>query len=324
MSVLPNGFKWSGTVLLTGSQVGVAGRVAQFAGAWAVMVLLSGCASNLMDGLWGDSSSSSSASSSASQALSAGLAPDMTAATENAEVAKLYNEGLADLNAGQNRSAVNTFTEVERKYPYSSFATKAILMQAYANYRAAKWDDAIIAANRFVTLHPGHRDTGYAYYLIAVSNYNKINDTKRDQSETKVALASLEEVAQRYPGTAYAADAAQKAMVARDHLAGKDMEVGRYYYRQNSYLPGINRFKRVVTEYRDTSQTPEALYRLAEGYMALGILSEAQTAAAVLGYNYPDSDWYKDAYQLVSSDGQAPVENKESWISKTFASLNPL
>jgi outer membrane protein assembly factor BamD len=285
-------------------------------------VLLSGCSSGLMDGLLGDSSDSS-ASTTSSQALSAGLTPDMTAATENAEVAKLYNEGLQQLNNGQSKTAIKKFSEVERQYPYSSFATKAILMQAYASYRAAKWDDAVIAANRFITLHPGHRDAGYAYYLIAVSNYNKIADTKRDQSATRQALAALEEVAQRYPGTAYAADAAQKAVVARDHLAGHEMEVGRYYFRERSYLAGINRFKRVVTDYRNTSQTPEALYRLAEGYMALGIVSEAQTAAAVLGYNYPDSEWYKDAYQLVSSDGQAPVQNDESWISKAFASVNP-
>lgn len=285
-------------------------------------VLLSGCASSLMDGLWGDSKDTAAASASA-EALTAGVAPDMSLASENAEVAKLYNEGLSALSSGQNKSAVKDFAEVERKYPYSSFATKAILMQAYANYRAAKFDDAIIAANRFITLHPGHRDTGYAYYLIAVSNYNKISDTKRDQTATIKALAALEEVAQRFPGTPYAADAAQKAKVARDHLAGKEMEIGRYYYKNNSYLAGINRFKRVVTDYRNTSQTPEALYRLSEGYMALGIVSEAQTAAAVLGYNYPNSEWYKDAYRLVSSDGQAPVEDKGSWISKTFASVNP-
>lgn len=273
-----------------------------------------------MDGIWGDDNKSTTSTA----ALSADVAPDMSAATESADVAKLYNEGLDDLNGGQTKSAVKKFAEVERKYPYSSFATKAILMQAYASYRAAKWDDAIVAANRFVTLHPGHRDAGYAYYLIAVSNFNKIEDTKRDQTATKQALASLEEVAQRYPGTPYAADAAQKVVVARDHLAGKEMEIGRYYFRQKSYLAGINRFKRVITEFRNTSQTPEALYRLTEGYMALGIVSEAQTAAAVLGYNYPNSDWYKDAYRLVSSDGEAPVENKESWISKAFDSINPL
>jgi len=303
-----------------GVHVRVAGKFAQGVGAVLMAVLLAGCSSGLMDGILGDDTS---ATTTTSQAMSAGLTPDMTAATENAEVAKLYNEGLEQLNKGQSKSAIGKFSEVGRKYPYSSFATKAILMQAYASYRAARWDDAIIAANRFVTLHPGHRDAGYAYYLIAVSNYNKIADTRRDQTATRQALAALEEVAQRYPGTAYAADAAQKAVVARDHLAGHEMEVGRYYFRERSYLGGINRFKRVVTEYRNTSQTPEALYRLAEGYMALGILSEAQTAAAVLGYNYPDSEWYRDAYQLVSSDGQAPVQNDESWISKAFASVNP-
>ncbi len=173
-------------------------------------------------------------------------------------------------------------------------------------------------SSRFIR---GNRDAGYAYYLIAVSNYNKISDTKRDQSATIKAVAALEEVAQRYPGTAYAADAQKKVLVARDHLAGKEMEVGRYYYRQGSYLAGINRFKRVVTDYTNTTQTPEALYRLSEGYMALGVVSEAQTAAAVLGQNYPNSEWYQDAYQLVSSDGQAPVADRESWISKTFANL---
>ena len=309
------------SVCWRGFSVQVAGKSVRGLAAVILAVALSGCASNIMDGIWGDDKSSTTST----QALTAdGVAPDMTAATEDAEVAKLYNEGLADLNNGQSKSAVKKFAEVERKYPYSSFATKAILMQAYASYRAAKWDDTIVAANRFITLHPGHRDAGYAYYLIAVANYNKISDTKRDQTATKQAMASLEEVAQRYPGTPYAADAAQKVIIARDHLAGAEMQIGRYYYKQGSYLAGINRFKRVITEYRNTSQTPEALYRLAEGYMALGIASEAQTAAAVLGYNYPNSEWYKDAYRLVSSDGQAPVEDKQSWISKTFASLNPL
>ena len=280
-----------------------------------VAISLSGCGSTLMDGLWNDSSSGTTA---------AGVTPDLATAKDGAAVAKLYNEGLGNLKDGEHKTAVKNFSEVERQYPYSSYATKAILMQAYAFYVQGKWDDTMVAANRFVTLHPGHKDAGYAYYLIAVSNYNRIADTKRDQTATKQALASLEEVAQRYPGTAYAEDAAQKVVVARDHLAGKEMEVGRYYYRQGAYLAGINRFKRVVTDYQNTSQTPEALYRLSEGYMALGVVSEAQTAAAVLGHNYPNSDWYKDAYSLVSSDGQAPVANDESWITKAFASLNPL
>ena len=274
-----------------------------------------------MDGIWGDSSSSSST---AAAGVGSGLAPDMATAEEGQAVAELYNKGLASLKDGSYKTAIKHFSEVERQYPYSSWATKAILMQAYASYEQGKFDDAIVAANRFITLHPGHKDAGYAYYLVAISNYNRINDTKRDQTETQQALEALEEVARRFPGTPYADDAAKKVAVARDHLAGKEMEIGRYYYKQGSYLAGINRFKRVVTDYQNTSQTPEALYRLSEGYMALGVVSEAQTAAAVLGHNYPNSEWYKDAYQLVSSDGQAPVANDESWISKAFKSLNPL
>jgi outer membrane protein assembly factor BamD len=283
---------------------------------------LSGCASSMLDGLWGDDNSTEAAA--APQGVGTGLAPDLATAKDGEAVAKLYNEGLANLKDGSNKSAIKDFSEVERQYPYSSWATKAIIMQAYAHYQAGNFDDTVVAANRFITLHPGHKDAGYAYYLIAISNYNKIRDTRRDQTATRQALEALEEVARRFPGTAYAADASNKVAVARDHLAGKEMQVGRYYYRQGSYLAGINRFKKVVTDYQNTSQTPEALYRLTEGYMALGIVSEAQTAAAVLGHNYPSSDWYKDAYQLVSTDGQAPVANEESWISKAFASLNPL
>ncbi len=292
-------------------------RVARSGMAVVMAVMLAGCATGLMDGIWGDDKEASSA-------MTAGVAPDMSVSAESADVAKAYNEALTLLSNGSTNSAIKQFAEVERKYPYSNYATQSILMQAYANYRQGKWDDAINAANRFITLHPGHRDVGYAYYLIAICNYNQIANTKRDQAQTLRALTALEEVAQRFPGTAYAADAEQKVVVARDHLAGKEMEVGRYYYREGAYLAGINRFKRVVTDFQKTSQTPEALYRLTEGYMALGILSEAQTAAAVLGANYPQSEWYRSAYQLVASDGQEPVVNDQSWISKAFDTINPL
>ncbi len=299
----------------------VKGKLGQVVAAVLVALALSGCASSMLDGLWGDDSTEAA---SAQRGVGDGLAPDLATAKDGEAVAKLYNEGLANLKDGSNKSAIKDFSEVERQYPYSSWATKAIIMQAYAHYQSGNFDDTVVAANRFITLHPGHKDAGYAYYLIAISNYNKIRDTRRDQTATRQALEALEEVARRFPGTAYADDAANKVAVARDHLAGKEMQVGRYYYRQGSYLAGINRFKKVVTDFQNTSQTPEALYRLTEGYMALGIVSEAQTAAAVLGHNYPSSDWYKDAYRLVSSDGQAPVANEESWISKAFASLNPL
>ncbi|MFO1123317.1 MAG: outer membrane protein assembly factor BamD [Hyphomicrobiales bacterium] len=281
-------------------------------------VPLSGCASSIMDGIWGDDSSSSSAG------VGTGLAPDSATAADGEAVAKLYNDGLDSLKSGSYKTSVKKFSEVERQYPYSNYATKAILMQAYAAYKAKEYDDATVAANRFITLHPGHKDAAYAHYLIALSDFERISDTKRDQTSTREALAALEEIERRFPGTPYAEDASKKVLIARDHLAGKEMQIGRYYYKQGSYLAGINRFKRVVTEYQNSSQTPEALYRLTEGYMALGVVSEAQTAAAVLGHNYPNSEWYKDAYQLVSSGGEGPVENKQSWISKTFQSLNPL
>lgn len=281
-------------------------------------VPLSGCASSIMDGIWGDDSSSASAG------VGTGLAPDSATAADGEAVAKLYNDGLDSLKSGSYKTSVKKFSEVERQYPYSNYATKAILMQAYAAYKAKEYDDATVAANRFITLHPGHKDAAYAHYLIALSDFERISDTKRDQTSTREALAALEEIERRFPGTPYAEDASKKVLIARDHLAGKEMQIGRYYYKQGSYLAGINRFKRVVTEYQNSSQTPEALYRLTEGYMALGVVSEAQTAAAVLGHNYPNSEWYKDAYQLVSSGGEGPVENKQSWISKTFQSLNPL
>lgn len=298
----------------------VSRRFSQAIAATLVGVTLSGCASSLMDGIWGDDSGSSSAAASSSSAV----APNSAAAQGDVEVAKLYNAALTDLNGNSLKSALKQFGEVERQFPYSTYATQAILMQAYIGYRLGKWDDAINAANRYITLHPGGKDVGYAYYLVAICTYDQIANTRRDQSSTVKAVAALEEVSQRFPGTAYAQDAAQKVLVARDHLAGKEMEIGRYYYRQGAYLAGINRFKKVITDYRNTSQTPEALYRLTEGYMALGVVSEAQTAAAVLGTNYPESPWYKDAYQLVSNDGLSPEANQESWISKAFDAVNPL
>ena len=292
----------------------------------AVAFGLPGCGSTLMNGIWGESSSTSGDSGAASAQASMGnsIAPDLGSAGDGDAVAQLYNSGLDRLKSGEYTSAVKKFSDVERQYPYSSWATKAIIMQAYANYQAGSFDDTINAANRFITLHPGHRDAPYAYYLIALSDYNRINDTKRDQTQTQKALDDLQEVARRFPGTPYADDVERKILAAKDHLAGKEMDVGRYYYNRGAYLAGINRFKRVVTDYQNTAQAPEALYRLTEGYMALGVDSEARTAAAVLGHNYPNSQWYKDAYSLVSTGGQQPVENQQSWISKAFKAINPL
>jgi outer membrane protein assembly factor BamD len=255
--------------------------------------------------------------SDSSSTSNAALAPDLSK-SDDQQVATLYNDGLAKMNKGSYAAASKKFAEVERLHPYSKWATKALLMQGFSNYQANKYGDAINACQRFISLHPGHVDTPYAYYLVAISQYEQIADVQRDQSQTQAALDALDEVSRRFPDSKYAGDAKQKALLARDHLAGKEMEVGRYYIKRGSYLAGINRFKKVVTDYQTSSQTPEALYRLTEGYMALGIVSEAQTAAAVLGHNFPRSQWYKDAYTLVSSDGKAPVASQSSWLSKVF------
>ena len=252
-----------------------------------------------------------------------GVSPDLSAADKTEPVADLYNKGLAKLKDGQYKTAAKQFEEVERQHPYSGLASKAILMAAYAEYQRNSYDTAVSAAQRFITLHPGHKDTPYAYYLVALCYYEQIMDVKRDQSVTENALQSLEEVTRRFPDTIYARDAGAKAVLARDHLAGKEMEVGRYYLRKKAYVASINRFKTVVQKYQTTSQTPEALYRLTEAYYALGVQSEAQTAAAVLGHNYPNSQWYKDAYSLLQTGGIAPEENKESWISKAVSAVNP-
>jgi outer membrane protein assembly factor BamD len=280
----------------------------------AVGLSLSACSSSgLLDGVLGGSDKSTVAAGGKGGALSPDLSP-----TSDGAVAALYNQGLSELQAGSYKKAQSNFAEVERQHPYSKWATKAILMQAFAAYQRNGYTDAIAAGNRFITLHPGHKDTPYAYYLVAISEYEQIADVRRDQSRTQKALESLEDVSRRFPDSPYAADAAKKALVAKDQLAAKEMEVGRYYLGKKSYHSSINRFKKVVTDYQTSTHTPEALYRLAEGYMALGVVSEAQTAAAVLGHNYPSSEWYKDAYSLVASDGQAPVANNKSWISRAF------
>ena len=294
-------------------------QASRLLGIAAVALGLAGCstASVIKDVFGNDSTPAASTS----VGLTGGaMSPTDEAPGRSDPVAELYNGGLEKLKSGSYKSAAKSFAEVERQHPYSKWATKALLMQAFAYYQHNKYDDAINAANRFITLHPGHKDSAYAYYLTAISQYEQISDVRRDQSRTQKALEALEEVGKRYPQSPYAADAMKKADMARDHLAAKEMEVGRYYLKKGSYLAGINRFKKVVTDYQTTSQVPEALYRLSEGYMALGVVSEAQTAAAVLGQNFPNSEWYKDAYTLVSSDGQQPVENKKSWISRLFSS----
>ncbi|MFO1089179.1 MAG: outer membrane protein assembly factor BamD [Hyphomicrobiales bacterium] len=267
--------------------------------------------------------STATASTASGMPPSNAIAPDLAQSDDAKPIAELYNKALENLNEGAYKTAAKNFAEVERQHPYSSWATRAILMQAYAQYMRNEYDDAISAAQRFITLHPGHKDTAYAYYLVAMCYYEQIRDIQRDQSTTQKALDALDEVARRFPGTPYAQDAEQKALLARDHLAGKELEVGRYYMRKKAYLAAINRFKTVIVQYQTTSQTPEALYRLTEAYLALGIRSEAQTAAAVLGQNFPNSDWYKDAFNLLQSQGLEPSASSESWITQAWNQIKP-
>ncbi|MGA8499044.1 MAG: outer membrane protein assembly factor BamD [Xanthobacteraceae bacterium] len=232
---------------------------------------------------------------------------------------KLYNEGLFLLNNRQEyKDAAKKFDEVDRQNPYSDWARKALLMSAYSYYQAKEYTDCISSAQRYVTLHPGSPDAAYAQYLIGSSYYDQILDVSRDQARADKAISALEEVSRKYPDSEYAAAAKKKIDMARDQLAGKEMETGRYYLDKRDFIGAINRFKVVVTQYQTTRHVEEALERLTEAYLSLGIIDEAQTAAAVLGHNFPDSTWYKDAYQLVKKAGGEPNENKESWMSKAF------
>jgi outer membrane protein assembly factor BamD len=232
---------------------------------------------------------------------------------------KIYNEGLYQLNVKKDaKEASKKFEEVDREHPYSDWARKSLLMSAYAYYDSGDYDNCIGAATRYVTLHPGSPDAAYAEYLIAASNYDQIPDISRDQGRTEKAIAALEEVVRKYPTSEYAISAKAKLEGARDQLAGKEMSIGRYYMQKRDYTAAINRFKTVVTQYQTTRHVEEALERLTEAYMAIGIVSEAQTAAAVLGHNFPDSRWYKDAYNIVKSGGVEPAENQGSWITRAF------
>ena len=232
---------------------------------------------------------------------------------------KLYNEGVFLLNEERNfKGAAKKFEEVDRQHPYSEWARKALIMTAYAYYEGHAYDDSISAARRYISLHPGSAEAPYAQYLIGSSYFDQIPDVSRDQGRTERAITALEEVTRKYPNTEYALSAKRKIEMGRDQLAAKEMEVGRVNQGKKNFIGAINRFKIVVTQYQTTRHVEEALLRLTECYMALGIVQEAQTAAAVLGHNFPDSPWYQDAYNLVKNGGLEPKEKDDSWITKAF------
>jgi outer membrane protein assembly factor BamD len=233
----------------------------------------------------------------------------------------LYNSAMNAQQAGDLTEAARLFDEVERQHPYSIWAAKAQLMAAHANYQANRYDEAINALERFIQLHPGNRDIAYAYYLRAISYYEQISDIGRDQRATQQALSALEEVVRRFPESRYSRDAALKIDLARDHLAGKHMEIGRYYLGQGEYLAAINRFRLVIRDYQTTTHVPEALHRLVESYLSLGVTDEAQSTAAVLGHNYPGSVWYADSYVLLTGIDLRPEEFQDSWISRVWKSI---
>jgi len=216
------------------------------------------------------------------------------------DVDALYQAAKDRLDRGETKQAAALFDEVERQHPYSPWARRAQLMSAFSYYVARDYGKSIQTAQRFLSIHPGNRDAPYAYYLIAISYYEQISDVTRDQKTTQQALAALTELVRRYPDSRYAADARLKIDLVNDHLAGKEMTIGRSYQRSGKWLAATIRFRNVIDQYQTTSHTPEALFRLAECYLSLGIPAEAQKAASVLGANYPASDWYKRAFQLMN------------------------
>lgn len=240
------------------------------------------------------------------------ILPDVPAET-------MYNQGLARLQRNDAESAGKRFAAIERQQPNGGDLVKrALIMQTYSEYEAGKYDDAIATANRYVNRYPNDSDAAYAMYLAAMSYYQQVPDITRDQERSEKALALFEIVVQKYPKSEYVSDSKYKIQVMRDQLAGKEMSVGRFYLARRNYTAAINRFRNVIAKYQTTRHAEEALARLTEAYMGLGVTNEAQTAAAVLGHNYPDGQWYKDSFALLQTRGLEPREDEGSWISKTM------
>jgi outer membrane protein assembly factor BamD len=230
----------------------------------------------------------------------------------------LYNRGLERMDTNRWDDAILFFDEVERQHPFSRWARRSMLMSSFAHYQSGDYDETIAGAQRFINLHPGSESTPYAYYLIAISHYEQIFDVGRDQGTTVLAESALQQVVRRYPDSDYARDARLKLELTHDHLAGKEMDVGRYYLNAGQQLAAIGRFRNVVKKYETTSQTEEALHRLVEAYVSLGLINEAKQVGSVLGYNYPRSEWYFDSYNLLSKYGvdldvELKVERKRGY-----------
>lgn len=235
---------------------------------------------------------------------------------ERAEV--LFNDALARLEAKDYPGAVKKFGELDKQYPYSHWSRRALLLSTYAAFEGNDFPEAINHGRRYVQLYPATSDSPYAQYLVGMSYYNQIIDINRDQERAEKTVATMEDLVRKWPTSEYAKDARERIRMARDQLAGKEMEVGRYYLKKRNFTGAINRFREVLVKFQNTRHVEESLARIAEAYMGLGIVDEAQTAAAVLGHNFPDSQWYKDTYSLLESKGARPRENTDSWISRSM------
>lgn len=269
--------------------------ITRLLGALSVLLALavSGCASNKLD--------------------TSALNPDPPA--------KMFADADALMNKGSFEDAAQKFEAVDREHPYSPEARRSIVMAAYAYYRAGKSPEAIASAERYVAMHPGTKEAPLAHHIIASAYFDDMKTANRDQTPARKALEQLKILKARYPESEYAQDADNKIRICLDNLAANEMEVGRYYLDHHNYVGAINRFKTVVSDYQTTAHVEEALARLVECYMALGITKEAQNAAAVLGHNYPDSKWYKDSYALLESGGLAPQADGGSWLSKAWGAV---
>ena len=233
----------------------------------------------------------------------------------------LYNQGLANIKAGNMSEAARKFDAVDAQHPFSEWSRKSLVMSTFTKYRLGRYADAISTGNRYLNLYPKSEDAAYAQYLVGLSYWKQISNVTQDQKNSVKTIESMQRVVNDFPDSEYVDDAQAKIRFARDQLAGKEMQVGRYYLERKEYLASIQRFRNVVEQYPNTNQIEEALARLVEAYYAMGVVQEAQTAAAVLGHNYPDSEWYADSYKLLQQGGLEPRENSGSWISRAGRQL---
>ena len=250
--------------------------------------------------------------------LFGGGAADREQNLEGFTAEQIFERGEYELSRNRADDAAFYFGEIERLYPYSAWAQRALIMQAFSYHQDRDYENSRASAQRFIDFYPAEEDAAYAQYLLALSYYDQIDEVGRDQGLTFQALQALRAVIERYPDSEYATSAILKFDLAFDHLAGKEMEIGRYYLRRSFYAAAVNRFRVVVEDFQTTSHTPEALHRLVEAYLSLGLVDEAQTAGAILGYNYRSTEWYEDSYRLLTSQGLELKDRGNNWLSQIY------